>query len=86
MWGHVQVMIHSFVMLILFIQYVHSAGIIHRDLKPSNIAVNEDCELRVNLSYSPTPPTPTHTHTHTHTHNTNNSYLSVALARPKSRI
>lgn len=31
----------------IVLQYIHSAGLIHRDLKPSNIAVNEDCELKV---------------------------------------
>ncbi|KAH0618771.1 hypothetical protein JD844_018234 [Phrynosoma platyrhinos] len=32
------------------LKYIHSAGIIHRDLKPGNLAVNEDCELKGELS------------------------------------
>ncbi|XP_061617448.1 uncharacterized protein LOC133471680 isoform X1 [Phyllopteryx taeniolatus] len=29
------------------LKYIHSAGIVHRDLKPGNLAINPDCELKV---------------------------------------
>ncbi|XP_051907404.1 STKc_p38 domain-containing protein isoform X1 [Hippocampus zosterae] len=45
----VRIITYLFYQLLRGLKYIHSAGIIHRDLKPGNLAVNENCELKVNL-------------------------------------
>ncbi|KAM9785459.1 LOW QUALITY PROTEIN: mitogen-activated protein kinase 12 [Neosynchiropus ocellatus] len=42
-----RIITYLFYQLLRGLKYIHSAGIIHRDLKPGNLAVNENCELKV---------------------------------------
>nr|XP_055043343.1 STKc_p38 domain-containing protein isoform X1 [Misgurnus anguillicaudatus] len=46
-----RVIIYLFYQILRGLKYIHSAGIIHRDLKPSNLAVDENCELKVNTMF-----------------------------------
>lgn len=34
-------------LILVFLQYIHSANVLHRDLKPGNLLVNADCELKI---------------------------------------